>query len=87
MDLKGGHPRMVTLSLDSEMFLNLSSRSVLITCPPLPLHHPKVNFTVATSISEIDLMSDLRLKTLPGLGLEGLRKSRAEGELASPWRQ
>lgn len=80
--LKGGHDRMVILSLDSEMFLNLSSRSVLITCPPpFHFHDPKVNFTVTTLISRIDLMSILKLKTLTCLRLESPRKTRVEGKL------
>lgn len=64
------------------MFLNLSSRSVLIMYPPpFHFHGPMVNFTVATFISEIDLMSILKLKTLTCLRLESPRKTRAEGKL------
>lgn len=71
---------MLILSLDSEMFLNLSSRSVLMMHPP-PFHDSQVNFMVATFISKIDIMSILKLKILMCLQLEGLRKTRVRGKL------
>lgn len=80
--LKGGHDRMVILSLDSEMFLNLSSRSVLIMCPPpFHFHDPKVNFTVATFISTIGLRSILKRKDPYLFAVGELRKTRVEGKL------
>lgn len=46
-----GHARAIALSPDSEMVLNLSSRSVVTVCPPpLPFHRPKSQLLLVKSI-------------------------------------